>query len=649
MNDNNKMEESNHSENLYAYQDNESQNNEPPKESTAIRRSIGREGNPFGSKQTYEFNNKLSNNNINKNIQSMQINNNNRTLSENQDNLQAPNYDKSSEQRMPNNNIQQSQQSKQISNNYNNNNQDNQFKSYIPFLLLSMLQVFAVIIFAICYKLEDGDPKNFGQKDYLNEDYKDFGYYFHFFKDVNLMIFIGLGLLYCSLKDHQLSSISLVLFLGIISLEFSLFWNYLWNNSFKKGHHETKYGTRFSKIKLDMEEITQIDFFGATVLVSLGAVIGKLTLGQYLVITLFETFFASLNYYLCYFALGGIDNGGSLYIFAFGAIFGFIVSFILAYDNRYKDILQRNQSFRSDYYSNVISAIGSLFLWLYFPSFNTSRIHYDPNKKVMDIMRYRGIINTYMSMIGSLVATFCTSALVMEERKFKIEHILRSSYVGGVIIAGCCTFCAYPWCALLIGFFGGILSVILSHYATPKSQDLVQSSNPNSSNVQNCCEQFLFALKMSDTMGVMYCFGIPGILGGIFTAIFLGSINRKPWKKTVTINEVDVQLKVVLNDLFYYSRSPSAQGGIQLGVLFITIAMAFVSGIVTGFIVKFLEYDRNENLFMDSMIFEEPNNFGDFNSKKILSSSENKLNNDDNEEGREVEVNQENNNNYYIK
>ena len=65
-----------------------------------------------------------------------------------------------------------------------------------------------------------------------------------------------------------------------------------------------------------MEEITQIDFFAATVLVSLGAVIGKLTLGQYLIIALFETFFASLNYYLCYFALGGIDTGGSLYIYA---------------------------------------------------------------------------------------------------------------------------------------------------------------------------------------------------------------------------------------------------------------------------------------------------------------------------------------------
>ena len=156
---------------------------------------------------------------------------------------------------------------------------------------------------------------------------------------------------------------------------------------------------------------------------------------------------------------------------------------------------------------------------------------------------------------------------------------------------------------------------------------------------------------MSDTMGVMYCFGVPGILGGIFTTIFLASLNKIPWKKTKTINEVEVEFKTKLEDLFYYNRSPSAQGGIQLGVLFITIAIAFVSGIVTGFIVKFLEYDRNENLFNDNIIFEDRNNFDVFDNKKILSSSENKLNNDDNEEGREVEVNQENNNNnnYYIK
>ena len=108
MQENSRNDESNHSENLYSYNDNDSKNNDPPKESTAIRRSIGREGNPFRTNISNEINNKFSNN-IN-HIQTQQINNNERTLSNNnQENLQSPNYDKSSEQRLPPNNIQASQ------------------------------------------------------------------------------------------------------------------------------------------------------------------------------------------------------------------------------------------------------------------------------------------------------------------------------------------------------------------------------------------------------------------------------------------------------------------------------------------------------------------------------------------------------------
>ena len=96
--------------------------------------------------------------------------------------------------------------------------------------------------------------------------------------------------------------------------------------------------------------------------------------------------------------------------------------------------MKRSQNNKSSYYSNVISAIGSLFLWLYFPSFNTARIHYDEKKSVMDIMRYRGIINTYMSMMGSLVATFCTSSLVMAEKKFKMEHSVLANPVNILLV-----------------------------------------------------------------------------------------------------------------------------------------------------------------------------------------------------------------------
>ena len=46
------------------------------------------------------------------------------------------------------------------------------------------------------------------------------------------MIYIGFGLLYAALKDHQWSSIGIVLFIGIISFEMSFFWNYLWYNAF---------------------------------------------------------------------------------------------------------------------------------------------------------------------------------------------------------------------------------------------------------------------------------------------------------------------------------------------------------------------------------------------------------------------------------
>ena len=646
MQENSKNDQSSHSENLYAYNENESesQNNEPPKESTAIRRSIGREGNPFRSNISNEINginNKFSNN-IN-HIQSQNINNNARTLSSNNpENLQAPNYDKSSEQRIPPNNFQAPQQSNQINYNKNNNNSNNNSNNnpnnnnmipYMPLMMIGLLQIVAVIVLAVAYKLGDGDPNKFVEKGKNNliNDHKDFGYYFHYLKDVHLMIFIGFGLLYCSLKDHMISSTALVLFVCIISFEFSLFFNYFWNNTFKKKHHNTRYPSGFSKIKLDMEEITQIDFFPTTVLISLGALIGKLTLGQYLVVICCETLFASFNYFLCYFAIGGIDTGGSLYIFAFGAIFGFMVSFVLAYDNRFQDIMKRSQNNKSSYYSNVISAIGSLFLWLYFPSFNTARIHYDEKKSVMDIMRYRGIINTYMSMMGSLVATFCTSSLVMAEKKFKMEHILRSSYVGGVIIAGSCTFCPFPWTALLIGFFGGIVSVLLMHLATPKEEEDISQDN-NNPNKNQFCYNLLSALRMSDTMDVIYTFGIPGILGGIFTTIFLGSLKHEPWEKTE------------LNNFFYYNRSPAKQGGVQTAVFFITIAIAMCSGIITGFFLRFFQYNGEEYFFRDDRMFVDNKIEPEYNSKKILSSSENKLNDEDNEEGREVEVNQDNNN-----
>ena len=261
----NNIEESQHSENLYAYQESEKNEDEAPKESNAIRRSIGHGENPYKYNLKYSSSvNPIQENNINNNL-----NNNNPSYDKH-----YPNYqEKSTEQRLPSINQKNSEAAlkQRKSNNINiNNNQDsseqnqneiqlNNRKSnninddgnynqtqanYVLTMLLILLQVIAVIILAVAYKRGDGDPNNFGKD-------SEFGYFFHYMKDVHLMIFIGFGLLYCSLKVHQFSSISLVLFLGLLSFEFSLLWNYFWNNAMRKKIF-TNYEKKWSRLKLNI-------------------------------------------------------------------------------------------------------------------------------------------------------------------------------------------------------------------------------------------------------------------------------------------------------------------------------------------------------------------------------------------------------------
>ena len=59
--------------------------------------------------------------------------------------------------------------------------------------------------------------------------------------------------------------------------------------------------------------------------------------------------------------------GGSMYIHAFGAYFGLAVC--LAY--KFKDATNNNRN-SSSYYSNIFAFIGTMFLFMYWPSFNSA-------------------------------------------------------------------------------------------------------------------------------------------------------------------------------------------------------------------------------------------------------------------------------------
>lgn len=447
-------------------------------------------------------------------------------------------------------------------------------KFHLLTLIIILIYHFLMIaLIGICFKF-----------DFSNDEK------YNFFQDVHIMLFIGFGYLYTMLKDHQWSSVIIVLFFETISIEFSFFCYYLWLNTFTKS-------TKWEKQKINFSNLIYIEYYSATILVSLGAIIGKLTIIQYFFVAILETLCASFNFFLCYTKIEAIDNGGAMYVFTFGAIFGVVMSIILFCRENENVKILNNPHLSSDYYSNIFSFIGTLFLWIYFPSFNTANIQIFYYKDIHDIMKYRGILNTYLSMIGSIISTFIVSPLIYNG-KIKIEHLLNASYVGGVIIGGCCTICSHFWAAILIGTIGGALSTFCLWKL----------------------KQILKNYKLEDTLGILHIFGIPGILGGFLTCIFIGS-----------------EKESIIKEIFNKDIKRSSQAGLQVGAIMVTISIAGLSGLISGFIVNSINCEKNDIYFVDSELFTEDENIplpewkyprqNEFN----LSSSGNKLD----EQGRE--------------
>ena len=608
--------------NMYSYQEDSQQS--PPHElnANAIRRSMEMENginpninpniNPSINPNINQNINPSINQNINQNTNDInninnQITNNNNDIPINKINAQTrymdqfpetapirqvntknqnlPGYpnvveNRSSEQRLPRLQENQSQfnvyppvQNEYLPYNYHIPRRGSNQFYFLIYLIIAIYHIVMIVLIGWLYEFDD---------DNISDDF------YHFFKDVHLMIFIGFGMLYTILKDHQWSSMALVFFIGIISIEFSFFCSLLWTNSFDNN---------WQKGTINYETLLNIDFNSATVIISLGSVIGKLSMIQYFIMAIFEIFFSSLSYYLCLYILKAVYYGWNIYIHIYGAVFGLLLSIVLFCRETEYSKISNSPHKGSDYYSTIFSFIGCLFLWIFFPIFNTANIAYiddvSPN-----ILRYRGIINTYLSIVGSIISTFITSPLIYNA-KFKMEHILNATYVGGIIIGGCCTVNTFVWTSLVIGCGGGIITTLLLW----KLKSILKNS------------------QLDDTLGILHIFGIPGILGGFLTSFYL--IPYEP------IGDDKRGLEI----------------GLQIATICITLAISGLSGVVTGFVINSMNCQKNEKYFVDSDLFVEDENFyfpemryprqNDTN----LSSSGNKLDEQEREE-REVNIDQ---------
>lgn len=528
----------NNTGNMYSYKDDNDINNPKELEAGAIRRSLG-EGNPNAV-------------------------------------FHQPSYNPA---QYAQNNIYEGNE-KIMQNQINNSDSKNPYLKLIPYFIFGIVEIIMIILIGCLFKWDQrNDPDNF-YIDTINYNYdnstneeKNFSIilkeaidlelniYDGLFRDINIMVFVGFGMLHTLLKKYSWTSMAINMMAIAFSFQIGLFSNLLWANAFKE---------RWKKGLLNFESLIKSIINSCTVLVSLSCVIGKLSITQYVVMIIIETLLCSLNFQLCDVKLQSIDVGGALYIHTFGTLFGLAVYMVLFCSKKMKSTISEFNNFNnSNYFSNITSFIGVIFLWCYFPSFNTGLV-------VSDNSRYRSSINTYFSLTGSTVGSFIASGLFNKGR-INFEHILFGCYSGGVIISGCCSVCIDHFAALIIGFLCGLICVSFISQLKP----------------------YFIKWGFHDIYNIIAIHGIPGLLGAFITPMMISDIKRRTDK---------IDYHYILMNM---ERDNKIQAGVQIGAIFITLGISFISGIATGYLMKVSKCGSIKYLFTDSEIFENEDNIID--------------------------------------
>lgn len=373
--------------------------------------------------------------------------------------------------------------------------------------------------------------------------------YYPFFQDVHVMIFIGFGFLMTFLKKYAHSALGYNFYLSALAIQYSILINGFFHNWFKND---------WQQITLNIETLITGDFAAGAVLITFGALLGKTSLLQMSFITLMELIFYAINESIGVITYKAVDMGGSMYVHTFGAYFGLAVSYMLT--NKEKMKSEKNGS---TYNSDIFAMIGTLFLWMYWPSFNGALA--DGNSQ------HRVVINTVLSLTNSCIMAFICSKLLRPKHKFNMVDIQNATLAGGVAVGSSADLVIAPYGALIIGMVSGCISVAGYVFLQPKLEEM----------------------GIYDTCGVNNLHGMPGIIGGLggFISASLASDNLYGDNiSSIFPGRGD-------------GRTAFEQGLYQLAALCTTLGFSICGGLLTGYLCKYIE--EPEEYFEDCLNWED--------------------------------------------
>jgi ammonium transporter Rh len=221
----------------------------------------------------------------------------------------------------------------------------------------------------------------------------------------------------------------------------------------------------------------------ATALIAMGAVLGRLRVFQYALLALLVVPLYLINEWLVLddaigYTTGFQDAAGSIVIHAFGAYFGLSMSLVLT------TAYQRSQPIESDHTSDRFAMLGSMVLWLFWPSFATALVPLENMPQT--------VANTLLALCGATIATYFLSTK-LHGGKTSMVDMANAALAGGVAIGSVCNIVS-PTGAFGIGLLAGTVSVLGYVFLQP----ILESR-----------------FKLVDTCGVHNLHGMPGLLGGL--------------------------------------------------------------------------------------------------------------------------------------
>jgi len=299
-------------------------------------------------------------------------------------------------------------------------------------------------------------------------------------------------------------------------------------------------------------------FLVAAILISYGGVIGKTSPLQLIFMTFFETIFYSINKQCL--LLGVVefaDAGGTINIHMFGVYFGLVVVWILGKPGA-------STESEGGHVADLFSLIGTIFLWIYWPSFNGGGLEPDSHEQ------QNACLNTILGLCAASIGAFIISSTFSYSKKLRPVDIQNATLAGGVAMGAVCNMQLRPSDSLLIGLASGCLST----YGFVHIQAWVE-----------------VRLGIHDTCGIHNLHALPSQLGTWASIILTGFKGPHMHDVPGVFPHHDQWKDQFISYAF-------------------TMATSILSGLVCGFIMHFLRAKENTEYFSDSPYWEIMDDFG---------------------------------------